>query len=57
MDLCTDMCGGGADHNGKGLLAEVSRPFFTCHLNRSGEIPRQARDDRGGVREYFDYFG
>lgn len=49
--LCTDMCGGGADHNGKGLLAEVSRPFFTCHLDRSGEIPRQARDDRGGVRE------
>ena len=23
----TDMCGGGSDHNGKGLLAEVSGPF------------------------------
>ena len=29
MVFCTDMCGGGADHYGKGLLTpEVSRPFW-----------------------------
>lgn len=29
MDLCTDMCGCGTDHYGKGLLSEeVSRPFW-----------------------------
>ena len=35
-------------------LASVGRAFFHCHLDRSGEISRQARDDRGGVRGYFD---
>ena len=29
MDYGTGVCGGGADHYGKGLLTqEVSRPFF-----------------------------
>ena len=37
--------GNGTDVN----LLTINRPY--CHLDRSGEIPRQARDDRGGVRE------
>jgi len=48
--LCTDMCYYGFDHYGKALSASVGRAFL-CHLDRSGEIPRQARDDRGGVRD------
>ena len=33
------------DCNGKALSAPVGRALCVCHLDRSGEIPRQARDD------------